>query len=159
MSGLVSQVQISFPSLQTRINQKLVINICLVPSLSASISRMKRGFWSWAWCRVFSLGSEQHNLFKSVGLQSSFYLKRDGRKCVCVFMFVCVCVSVCHCHAKDKRACPVPSGAKPAGCHSGFCFVLCSVFNPRHTLLWRAFSPFLVLLCVCVCVCACVYLS
>lgn len=73
-----------------------------------------------------------------------------------------VCKSVFHCHAKDKQACPVPSGAKPTGCRSGFCFVQCSVFRLQHTLLWRVFQsvtlppPFAAFVCLFVCLCFCV---
>ena len=105
----------------------------------------------------------------SLWLHFSLYLRREGEiVCVyfCVYVYLYVCMSMCtfHCHAKDKRARPVPSCAKPAGCRSCFCFVLCSVFSPRDTLLWRAFRspsvvPFCMCVCLCVCVCVCVCLS
>ena len=90
------------------------------------------------------------------------YLRRGG-EIVCVYQCVSLglCAFVFHCHAKDKQPCPVPSGAKPAGCRSCFCFVQCSVFSPRHTLLWRAFHLLSLPLCVCRCGCVsvCVFIA
>lgn len=107
---------------------------------------------------LFSLGSDEHGSFQvlSLSVTTLFCIYTWGEK---EKYCVSLCVCVFHCHAKDKRPFPVPSGAKPAGCRSCFCFVLCSAFSPRHTLLWRAFHlrslPRTLCLCVCASVCVC----
>lgn len=130
--------------------------------------------WSFEWAQIpASTPSTLHwalrnqTCFKCRGFSCGHILIPESRetKCVFVSVWVCVClcvaISVCvftsacafHCHAKDKQACPVPSGAKPAGCRSCFCFVPGSVFSPRHIVVKSLSLPLSVCVSVCVCVC------
>lgn len=129
------------PALSTAASWVLFKFLCV--SYPTLISEMKSGFCCFCFVArhwLSSLESDDHNSLSVRRLCSTTFLYTwEEREKLCVSFYVCVCVCAFHCHAKDKRACPVPSGAKPAGCRSCFCFVLCSVFSPQHALLWGVF--------------------